>query len=151
MKTEIVETCTTRSTVTGKFASLPGRYQNGNFGEVNGNLNNNIVRTATLPSTRGQNGLDKFEIPLPFGFHMDLDFLRFCNEEPVTSETLERLKDLRKARRKQRKQLEAIMGFQREQRDRIHQHIYRYTYFRVRNLILNYPARISSNKKHFLV
>ena len=62
--------------------------------------------------------MDKFEIPLPFGFHMDLDFLRFCNEDPVTSETLERLKELRKARRKQRKQLEAFMGFQREQRDR---------------------------------
>ena len=137
MKTEIVETCTTRSTATGKFASLPGRYQNGNFGEVNGNLNNNIVRTATLPSTRGQNGLDKFEIPLPFGFHMDLDFLRFCNEEPVTSETLERLKDLRKARRKQRKQLEAIMGFQREQRDRIHQHIYRYVKYYFRELKYN--------------
>ena len=129
MKTEVVETSrttTTTSSVTGRYASLPGRYQNGNYaGEVNGNLNN-IVRTATLPATN-RHGLDKFEIPLPFGFHMDLDFLRFCNEDPVTSETLERLKELRKARRKQRKQLEAFMGFQREQRDRIHQHIYSIT------------------------
>ena len=64
------------------------------------------------------------QIPLPFGFHMDLDFLRFCCDEPVSSETLDRLKDLRKARRRQRKELEAIMGFQRQQRDTINRHIY---------------------------
>ena len=102
------------------YNSLPGRYYNGNvYGEVNGNLNS-IVRTNRC----GQDAMDKFEIPLPFGFHMDLDFLRFCCEDPVSSETLERLKDLRKARRKQRKELEALMGFQREQRERINQHIY---------------------------
>merc|ERR1712079_514206 len=82
----------------------------------------NVVR-ATLP--RKSSPGDKFEIPLPFGFHMDLDFLRFCGDESgVSTETLDRLKELRKARRKQRKQLEALMGFQREQRDRINQHIY---------------------------
>ncbi len=103
------------------YGSLPGRYLNGNANEeVNGNLNN-VVR-ATLP--RRSNSGDKFEIPLPFGFHMDLDFLRFCCDDPVSSETLDRLKELRKARRRQRKQLEALIGFQREQRDRINQHIY---------------------------
>ena len=104
------------------YNSLPGRYYNGNvYGEVNGNNLNSIVRTS---SYGGQQQDDKFEIPLPFGFHMDLDFLRFCCEDPVSSETLDRLKDLRKARRKQRKELEALMGFQREQRERISQHIY---------------------------
>ena len=107
------------------YGSLPGRYINGNgnvTSDPNGNLNN-VVRT-TLPRRSLSNGKDKFEIPLPFGFHMDLDFLRFCCDEPVSTETLERLKDLRKARRRQRKELEAIMGFQREQRDRINRHIY---------------------------
>lgn len=109
----------------GKYGSLPGRYINGNVNdEVNGNcLNHNVVR-STLPRRSASAMADKFEIPLPFGFHMDLDFLRFCCDEPVSSETLERLKELRKARRRQRKQLEAIMGFQKEQRDRINQHIY---------------------------
>ena len=107
------------------YGSLPGRYLNGNANEeVNGNLNN-VVRTHTLPR-KSSSGDDKFEIPLPFGFHMDLDFLRFCGDESggVSSETLDRLKELRKARRRQRKELEALMGFQREQRDRINQHIY---------------------------
>lgn len=114
------------STPTGgaKYGSLPGRYLNGNANEeVNGNLINHHVVRSTLPR-RSQSAADKFEIPLPFGFHMDLDFLRFCHDEPVSSETLERLKELRKARRRQRKQLEALMGFQREQRDRINQHIF---------------------------
>ena len=68
--------------------------------EVNGNLNN-VVR-STLPRKSNGPG-DKFEIPLPFGFHMDLDFLRFCGDESgASSETLDRLKELRKARRRQR-------------------------------------------------
>ena len=56
MKTTETVISETRSNVTAGygFASLPGRYQNqnGNITEFNGNLNNNIVRTATLPSTR---------------------------------------------------------------------------------------------------
>ena len=108
---------------TSGYSSLPGRYINGNANEeVNGNHLNNVVRT-TLP--RKSSPGDKFEIPLPFGFHMDLDFLRFCGDESaVSTETIDRLKELRKARRRQRKQLEALMGFQREQRDHINQHIY---------------------------
>ena len=35
---------------------------------------------------------DKFEIPLPFGYHLDLDFLRFCNDDLVSGDTLEKLK-----------------------------------------------------------
>ena len=58
---------------------------------------------------------DKFEIPLPFGYHMDLDFLRCCSEEMVSGETLDRLKELRKQRRKQRKTLEALMGIRQEE------------------------------------
>ena len=55
--------------------------------------------------------LQNFEIPLPFGYHMDLDFVRFCAEDTMISEeTIDRLKDLRRQRRKQRKTLEALMG-----------------------------------------
>ena len=111
---------------TDKYSSLPGRYYNGNvYGEVNGNNLNSIVRTSNRSCAANGHNDDKFEIPLPFGFHMDLDFLRFCCEDQaVSSETLDRLKDLRKARRKQRKELEALMGMQREQRERINQHMY---------------------------
>ena len=58
---------------------------------------------------------DKFEIPLPFGYHLDLDFLRICSDELVNDETLEKLKELRKERRQQRKTLEALMGIKQEQ------------------------------------
>jgi hypothetical protein len=133
----LTESSTSSSTVvtmhqqrTQVYGSLPGRYVNGNgnanlYGneEVNGNLNYANGRWTTLPRTNGT-AADKFEIPLPFGFRMDLDFLRFCSDDPVSSETLDRLKELRKARRRQRKQLEALMGFQREQRDRIQQHMH---------------------------
>ena len=65
------------------------------------------------------NPLQNFEIPLPFGYHMDLDFVRFCSEDTMISEeTLDRLKDLRRQRRKQRKTLEALMGIRQEQRER---------------------------------
>ena len=75
--------------------------------EINGNL----------PTRSWQQQVDdKFEIPLPFGYHMDLDFLRFCSDELVSGETLDRLKELRKQRRKQRKTLEALMGIRQEQR-----------------------------------
>jgi len=30
---------------------------------------------------------DSFEVPLPFGYHLDLDFLRFCTSELVRSGT----------------------------------------------------------------
>ena len=68
-----------------------------------------------FPAKTFQN--DKFEIPLPFGYHLDLDFLRFCTEELVSGETLERLQDLRQQRRQQRKTLEALMGFRQKQRE----------------------------------
>lgn len=90
--------------------------------EVNGNSrNDNLNNYNTMPSSGYK--AERFEIPLPFGYHMDLDFLRFCTEDLASGETLERLKELRKSRRKQRKQLEALMGFQREQRDKIQQHM----------------------------
>lgn len=38
----------------------------------NGEQNGNHVSTSKD---------DKFEVPLPFGYHMDLDFLRFCSEQ----------------------------------------------------------------------
>lgn len=60
----------------------------------------------------------KFEVPLPFGYHMDLDFLRFCSDDQVGGETLERLKDLQRVRRRERKNLETIMGIRRDSRDR---------------------------------
>ncbi len=61
---------------------------------------------------------DKFEVPLPFGFHMDLDFVRFCSDQDLSSlseETLSRLRELRRQRRKQRKTLEALMGVRKSQ------------------------------------
>merc|ERR1719334_2802126 len=84
-------------------------YHNG--GEVNGNLNPPTVNVET------GNG-EKFEVPLPFGYHLDLDFLRVCSDELVSGENLQKLKELKKARRKQRKTLEALMGIKQEQKDR---------------------------------
>merc|ERR1719495_813724 len=80
---------------------------NGNNGEVNGN-------NLTSPP----NGAPPFEVPLPFGYHLDLDFLRVCSDELVSGETLQKLQELKRQRRKERKQLEALMGITQEQKDR---------------------------------
>merc|ERR1719394_511317 len=95
------------------YNSLPGHTAtttttngNGN-GEVNGN-------NVTSPP----NGAPPFEVPLPFGYHLDLDFLRVCSDELVSGETLQKLKELKRQRRKERKQLEALMGITQEQKDR---------------------------------
>jgi hypothetical protein len=94
---------------------MHNKNSNGQHRELNGNLRWDKVNNA--PGLRDS---QNFEIPLPFGYHMDLDFLRFCSDnEMVSGETLDRLKDLRKQRRKQRKTLEALMGIRQEQyRDR---------------------------------
>jgi hypothetical protein len=97
------------------FHSAPG----GSSGEVNGNNSLNSHHHHTMPSSAKEaaanNGFDeKFEVPLPFGYHLDLDFLRVCSDDP-SGETLEKLKELRKMRRKQRKTLEALMGFRQQQ------------------------------------
>ncbi|TRY77840.1 hypothetical protein TCAL_06805 [Tigriopus californicus] len=89
---------------------MNGNHSKTHLPEVNGNNNTANLTWKTLQ--------DRFEIPLPFGYHMDLDFLRFTNEELVSNETLDRLRDLRKQRRKQRKTLEALMGIRQEQRER---------------------------------
>ena len=34
-------------------------------------------------------GQEPFEVPLPFGYHLDLDFLRVCSGELVSGETLQ--------------------------------------------------------------
>ena len=85
---------------------------------ANMNINNNVNGSVSLP--RGFKA-DRFEIPLPFGYHLDLDFLRFCNDDTLggsAEDTLEKLKDLRRERRQQRKTLEALMGYKQEQRKR---------------------------------
>merc|ERR1719336_2026508 len=95
------------------YNSLPGHTvttttTNGNGnGEVNGN-------NVTSPP----NGAPPFEVPLPFGYHLGLDFLRVCSDELVSGETLQKLKELKRQRRKERKQLEALMGITQEQKDR---------------------------------
>jgi hypothetical protein len=87
-------------------------------GEVNGNnsLNSHHHTMPTSAKEAANNGGfdEKFEVPLPFGYHLDLDFLRVCSDDP-SGETLEKLKELRKMRRKQRKTLEALMGFRQQQ------------------------------------
>ena len=54
-----------------------------------------------------------FEIPLPFGYHMDLDFVRFCSEDTsaVSEETLDRLRDLRRQRREDEWPGSLVVGF----------------------------------------
>ena len=95
----------------------------------NGNINNNPVANMNMNNKQNGNSCslprgfkaDKFEIPLPFGYHLDLDFLRFCTDEVGlggAEDTLEKLKDLRRERRQQRKTLEALMGYKQEQRKR---------------------------------
>ena len=62
--------------------------------------NTNLNRPPN--STDEPTPLQNFEIPLPFGYHMDLDFVRFCSEDTMISEeTLDRLKDLRRQRREE--------------------------------------------------
>jgi hypothetical protein len=91
------------------YNTLPGNHGT----EVNGNI------TTTIETQGGE----KFEVPLPFGYHLDLDFLRVCSDELVSGETLQKLKELRKQRRKERKTLEALMGIKQEQRDKEKQRI----------------------------
>ena len=92
-----------------------GYHSNNNNNNILNNMNNangGGVTTSTSSSLPRGFKADKFEIPLPFGYHLDLDFLRFCSEDLVVSgETLEKLKDLRRERRQQRKTLEALMGY----------------------------------------
>merc|ERR1719430_291777 len=102
------------------YNSLPGHTAtttttngNGN-GEVNGN-------NVTSPP----NGAPPFEVPLPFGYHLDLDFLRVCSDELVSGETLQKLKELKRQRRKERKQLEALMGIRQEQKEKEKQRMMR--------------------------
>merc|ERR1711962_498809 len=76
--------------------------------EVNGNV------TTTIETQGGE----KFEVPLPFGYHLDLDFLRVCSDELVSGETLRKLKELKKQRRKERKTLEALMGIKQENKEK---------------------------------
>ncbi len=103
-----------RTTTTTKIMNFkaPETSNNGHHyirEEVNGNLTYGF---------KGPRADDRFEIPLPFGYHMDLDFLRFCSGELVNGETLNRLKELRRQRRKQRKTLEVLMGIRQEQKER---------------------------------
>merc|ERR1719430_1559446 len=102
------------------YNSLPGHTAtttttngNGN-GEVNGN-------NVTSPP----NGAPPFEVPLPFGYHLDLDFLRVCSDELVSDETLQKLKELKRQRRKERKTLEALMGIRQEQKEKEKQRMMR--------------------------
>merc|ERR1719499_387130 len=93
-----------------------GSIMNGNInrfyhGEVNGNLN---PPTMNVETTEGE----KFEVPLPFGYHLDLDFLRVCSDELVSGENLQKLKELKKARRKERKQLETLQKLKELKRQR---------------------------------
>ena len=108
-----------RSSTSPNRTMTNGSIMNGNFNryygqEVNGNGN--------LNHQAGKNGDeavdDKFEVPLPFGYHLDLDFLRVCDGENNHEETIQKLKELKKARRKQRKELEALMGIKQDQRDK---------------------------------
>lgn len=89
------------SNINRMYNSLPGHTTTAPGTEVNGN-------GAALP----------FEVPLPFGYHLDLDFLRVCSDELVSGETLHKLKELKRQRRKERKQLEALMGITQEQKDK---------------------------------
>jgi len=50
------------------------------------NDNNNLSNghKKAYGEQNGNHKEDKFEVPLPFGYHMDLDFLRFCSEQTNT-------------------------------------------------------------------
>ena len=108
-----------RSNTSPNRTMTNGSIMNGNFNryyghgqEVNGNGNLNHHAVNGKGETTED---DKFEVPLPFGYHLDLDFLRVCDGENNSEETLQKLKELKKARRKQRKELEALMGIKQEQ------------------------------------
>jgi len=101
-------------------ANIP-RHTSPNRTMTNGSImNGNINRFyhAEVNGNIAKGGEDKFEVPLPFGYHLDLDFLRVCSEELVSDENLTKLRELKKTRRKQRKTLEALMGIKQEQKDR---------------------------------
>merc|ERR1719350_157134 len=93
------------------YNSLPGHTATTTTSNGNGEVNGNNVNSPP-------NGAPPFEVPLPFGYHLDLDFLRVCSDDLVSGETLIKLKELKKQRRKERKQLEALMGITQEQKDR---------------------------------
>ena len=106
-----------RSNTSPNRTMTNGSIMNGNFNRYyhagtevngNGNLNHPNMKMETP-------GEDKFEVPLPFGYHLDLDFLRVCDGESNSEETIQKLKELKKTRRKQRKELEALMGIKQEQ------------------------------------
>jgi len=86
--------------------------------EINGNLNELVQQNQPQNGVTDSVTGEKFEVPLPFGYHLDLDFLRVCSDETVSEETLQKLKDLRKTKRKRRKTLEALMGIKQEQKER---------------------------------
>ncbi|CAB4060625.1 KANK [Lepeophtheirus salmonis] len=78
------------------------------------------IYTTTTSLQRSQPPLEAVNLksPSPSAIIWDLDFLRFCSEELVNGENIERLKDLKRTRRRQRKTLEALMGIKQEQKDR---------------------------------
>ncbi len=100
------------SIVPGRDATVTLRSPSGTL-EINGNYQH----PTAWPRSGSRVAGDKLEVPLPFGFHMDLDFLRCCSEDlsSLSGESLSRLRELRKQRRKQRKTLEALVGIQAEQ------------------------------------
>lgn len=60
---------------------------NRSYHEVNGNLNGNGISPNGVISPSEL----RFEVPLPFGYHMDLDFLRVCSDD-INDESLQKLK-----------------------------------------------------------
>ena len=122
-----MESTTTTSTSTSRFSG--NGYDNGstdhsstnnvirrsnNYNSNNSSYinNNNEVNGNNVSNGSGLQD-SKFEVPLPFGYHMDLDFLRFCSDDKIGTETLERLKDLQRVRRHERRTLETMMGLRR--------------------------------------
>lgn len=61
---------------------------NRSYHEVNGNLNGNGISPNGVISPSEL----RFEVPLPFGYHMDLDFLRVCSDD-INDESLQKLKE----------------------------------------------------------
>ena len=66
---------------------------NRSYHEVNGNLNGNLSPNGNGMSPNGVMSPSdlRFEVPLPFGYHMDLDFLRVCSDD-INDESLQKLK-----------------------------------------------------------
>ncbi len=81
---------TSRAMTTSRYSG--NGYDNGSTDVIrrsnnyNNSLNNNNgggeVNGNTI-SNGGSHRDSKFEVPLPFGYHMDLDFLRFCSDDQV--------------------------------------------------------------------